>query len=398
MENWSFSAYNKENWISKLKKELNDRFNRTIYINPFDKIEIDLTNLNSTLTFNHNSVDQSYLNGFKIMVYDEQHANKVALELLSFGVQTLWFDIKKTALDKDILFKNINLEYITTFIETTTELEKWQNYVVKNELESIFIKGVLNTHFINAHEIREIGGSNIIQNAYALLELNEILSEFDFEESHTILLTTATSGDFLLDISNVLALRLIVNEMINKYNAKNVKVLIASTISHFNKNYSNHERNLVRLTVEALSSKLGNADFIINLPWQLQNKTEVNLKEAQDMINAVHILMNESSINTKGNLINGTVILDELCHQIIKNSWDIFLDLHKLNNKDWIKEIQNLIQLNKSMLIESFRKKELRLIGINMFEDNRPSKSIVSEEMKFINLKYFKFENIQYEN
>ncbi len=389
-----YNDINREVWIEKLKTELKDKFSKTFYRNIFENIEIDLTKLKTDFSFDFSSANQDSINGYKINVSNFKDANKFALSLLDSGVQTLWFEIDTTDNDYAILFKEIEVGYIKVFVDFKSDIKRDLSFFDQKEFKTVIVNSKNNTHFIDGSKIKEIGGSNFVQNAYILKLIDNVIS-MSQKDDIQIIISTGTSGDYFIDISSLLSIRLLVNTVISEYKLENIQLHFVSNISKFNKATKNHERNLLRLTNEVLSSIMGESDVILNSSWI---QKESILKESKDMINVIHVLMNECGFKKEEGWMSGSYIIHELCCQLIENTWELFTSIQHLNYDDSTKALLLQIDSNRQKIKKAILENDLVFIGMNKFKDEESIRSNLFIGDKFLDRDFFKYEILANEN
>ena len=229
-----------------------------------------------------------------IFIDDAKIANKIALEALKGGVETITFtankpfDIEKVL--KTISINNLNfklyflevafisklLHYNANFtvqIDPIGQLMQEGNWFKNKETDfkqlNKLLKAFPNRKIITIANtvVQEAGANSNQQIAYALAHANEYLNEFGGETASQITFEFAVGYNYFFEIAKIGAFRYLWKELQKTYKVKPVAAIVNTTPSKRNKTLYDYNVNMLRTTNESMSAVLGGADIVHNLPY-----------------------------------------------------------------------------------------------------------------------------------
>ena len=211
-------------------------------------------------------------------------------------------------------------------------------------------------------------GANVVQQlAYTLAHANEY-----FNRVHSInkpvVLQVAVGSNYFFEIAKLRALRLLFNLIAKEYGHKHDCHIIATPAKR-NKTLYDYNVNMLRSTTECMSAILGDADAVVNLPYDaLYHKSN----EFADRIarNQLLILKHESYFDAVNNPADGTYYIEELTQQLAEKALLLFKDIEA--NGGFVKHlkdgiIQRKIQESAAKEQELFDTGKETLVGTNKY-------------------------------
>ena len=352
---------------------------------------------------NWNIVEQIYVSSV-------ERANKIALDALQKGAESLWFIIPSEEVELKTLFRDLKVNTFPIYIKTEFLSEDFikrlkefagkgsnihlQNDIVGNlarsgnwfhdlQQDHAVLEKCLEhaDHFSSLISIDsglyQNAGANIPQQlAYAMAHANEYLNHlsksgsFSEEKKKNLKFQflTTTGPNYFFEIAKIRALRLLFSTIAREYGVSEECHVVAQP-SKRNKTLYDFNVNLLRTTTECMSAILGGADAVCNMAYDaLYHKN--NKFGNRIARNQLLILKHESYFEKVSNPANGSYYVEDLTHQFADKALDIFKEIEKgggfLNQlKEGI--IQKKISESAAKEQEQFDSGELVLIGTNKF-------------------------------
>ena len=339
----------------------------------------------------------------ELFIDDEKIANKIALDATNRGAEAIIFtaaeDFDPRTVFKDFPFETVSIYFKLTFLSEAfyTKLIKffsektatvyynidlignlartgnWFHNLKKDHeiLDSIFEKNPSeNILSVDAALYQNAGANSVQQLAYALVHANEYLNHFSFTssavESSLVTFHLATGPNYFFEIAKIRALRKLYATLAKEYGAKETCHIIA-TPSKRNKTLYDYNVNLLRSTTECMSSILGGADTVCNMPYdELYHKSnEFGERIAR---NQLLILKYESYFDTVSNPAEGTYYIESLTEELAEKALQLFKEIEKGGGLlQQLKEgtIQKKIRESAEKEQQLFDNGELKLLGTN---------------------------------
>lgn len=253
---------------------------------------------------------------------------------------------------------------------------KVQEYLVKQT--PVYVDAAL---YANA-------GANCQQQiAYALLHLNEYLSLMDLSspmDSRQLIVKFAQGSNYFFEMAKLIVFRQLTRFILAEYPLKITLELIAEPARR-NKTCSDYNVNLLRSTTEMMSAILGQANMVINHPYDLRFNPNNDFSD-RIALNQLRLLKHESYFDQLPNVIQGSYYLTYLIDQMKQKAWDLFLSHETAGG--WIKQLsKNILQKEIGMKVKETQKQIESgvqvLVGTNKYRDeNAPSAQVKQEQQK----------------
>ncbi|MDT0642850.1 methylmalonyl-CoA mutase subunit beta [Zunongwangia sp. F363] len=344
----------------------------------------------------------------RIFVASEEVSNKKAIHALEKGAESLWFIIPNQEIKLSKLLKNIDEEipvYLSTQFLSFDYYGKFQrllndkNYQIflqqdivgnlartgnwfsnLNEdfkiLDEIFSKseGFKSVISVDAGLYQNAGATIPQQLAYALAHANEYLNHFNRnnffgkQNGFKLQFITASGSNYFFEIAKIKVLRWLFSTLAKEYQLpENCHILSMPTKR--NKTLYDYNVNLLRTTTESMSSVLGGADAVYNLPYDaiFHKNNEFGDRIAR---NQLLVMKNEAYLDKVSNAAEGSYYIESLTRQFAEMALGIFKDIEKGGGfLSQLKEgiIQKKIQESAQAEQEKFNSGELVLIGTNKY-------------------------------
>ncbi len=333
-------------------------------------------------------------------------ANKKALDAISRGAECIYFTIPSSGIDIYGLLNEIdlsktaihfNLQFLSfAFVKTLlTATENHHSKVFTN----IDIIGHLarngNWRFnldqdhkivgeiLNLNHAQTLGvdvalygnaGANMVQQlAYALAHANEYLNYIndhhkDKLKSTVIAFKVSVGGNYFFEIAKLRALRILFGTLAREYGAREHCHIIATPTMR-NKTLYDYNTNMLRTATECMSAILGEADTILNMPYDAIYHKDNEFGERMAR-NQLLILKNESYFDKVDNAADGTYYIEHITHQLSSKALDLFKQIEAgggflVQLKEHI--IQKKIKESATKEQERFNKGDKILIGTNKY-------------------------------
>ena len=411
-----FTETSTETWKAQILKELKDDAVKIEFTDKIEEISLDITKA-SEKDFHSEVINES--NNWNVSAFievnDEKSANKLALKNLNQGYNELIFNLKSIEIDWVLLLNDIEVEYIHTRLQftNTTQLSSFlsSSYVAKiqyfsfetDPLSSVFatleneIKSLTSNRVvsINGFEIQQVGATTWQEIGLILSTGHELLNRGFLPNQ--LSLSIGIGSNYFLEIAKIRALRYLWEQITVAYGSKN-SIEIVAHIGWSNKSLKDQHTNLLRQTTELMSAAAGGSDSIVVHPYD-QNSTVGSSDFAYRMAaNISNLLKEESYFDKVHDPLKGSYIIDNLTELISSKAWAYFLELDtfkSLNATDKILKIKSDITLKRTQRLILFNQKQIKLIGINLFNTANPNPQEWKKEIKYLEIPYLIYEEIE---
>lgn len=410
-----FQETNVEAWKTQILKELKEDAAKIEFTDKIEEFYLDITSkAKKELGTRINNPTNDWKINTHIEIKDEKTANQLALKCLNQGYNELIFSLNKSLIDWDILFNEIEVEYIHTrlIISKKEQLSSFlsSNYASKiqffsfeidpltsefesleNEIKSLTSNRVVS---INGFECQQVGATTWQEIGVVLSSAHELLNRGFIPNQ--LSLSIGIGSNYFLEIAKVRALRYLWNQITSAYNSDNSVEIIAH-IGWTNKSLKDQHTNLLRQTTETMSAAAGGSDSIVVHPYD-QNSTEGSSNFAYRMAaNISNLLKEESYFDKVQDPLKGSNLIENLTQIICEKAWNYFLELDAfktLNGQVKISKIKMDIASKRDERIKLFKEKQIKLIGINLFNTANPNPQDWKKELSYLEIPYLIYEEI----
>ncbi|MBC8770158.1 methylmalonyl-CoA mutase subunit beta [Arenibacter sp. BSSL-BM3] len=331
-------------------------------------------------------------------------ANKKALDAIARGAESIQFTIPSEEIKIHELLKEIDLgqtdiyfnlqflssSYVISILEATKNqinkvylnvdiignLAKNGNWQFNLNQDHKILDDILNLNHTQTLcvdvALYENAGANLIQQlAYAVAHANEYLNHLNDKHKDTLKRTVITfkvsvGSNYFFEIAKLRALRILFGTLAQEYGALEQCHIIA-TPTFRNKTLYDYNNNMLRTTTECMSAILGEADMVINMPYDAIYHKDNEFGERMAR-NQLLILKHESYFDKVDNAADGTYYIESITHQLSTKALDLFKQIEAgggflVQLKEHI--IQKKIKESAAKEQDNFNRLDKILVGTN---------------------------------
>lgn len=243
---------------------------------------------------------------------------------------------------------------------------------------------------IDARRYHNAGGNITQQLAYTTAQLNTYLNHSGVHDTKKIkiLIFFAIGPNYFFEIAKLKAIRLLVNSICKSNGIDYNLRLISEPGSHHMSIYD-YNVNMLRSTSECMSAIIGGSDFIRNTYYDEIFKKRNNFSERISR-NQLLILKHESYFEKVENIADGTYYINYLTKVLAEKSLEIFKDIDKsggLIQQLFDGKIQQKIEQQFNSNLKKFESKEIKLVGVNQYENEEDNMKAQIEKDPFLSKK-----------
>jgi len=351
-----------------------------------------------------------------IKVITANEGNKNAIDAINKGAEAIVFEINHELSIHDLLinidtnsielqfkFKLLNIQMAEDLIQLNLpkcylnidiigHLAQTGNWYSSLKEDFLFIKSLIakypKHHIISVDtSVYQNAGATITQQlAYAIAHTNEYFNNFKDATLPQIQFITTTSGNYFFEIAKIRALKLLFKTITEAYNSDNTDCTILSYPSYRNKTIYDYNVNMLRSTTECMSTVLGGANTICNLPYDhiYHNSNEFGNRIAR---NQLLVLKHESAFANVNNPSDGAYYVESITQQLAENALEIFKLIEKGGGfLAQLKEgtIQRKTKESALKEQEQFDNGALVLLGTNKYPNEKDKMKHELEKQPFV--------------
>ena len=335
----------------------------------FAALETTLDRINHALA---NEVEVLYLDVGSF----EHIIPKVAEAVKDKSIEVFFFFT--TSPKNDVLYALQQLTNMCIFYDVFGQYASRGEWVENEEKDLLQLKELNQqltspTFFVDASIYANAGGNTIQQIGYTLLHLNEYLTHLEHLKNHNAVNLTikiAQGGTYFMEIAKSIALRTLVNTIVKEYDFP-ISIQIIAEPQQRNKSRLDYNTNLLRSSTEMMSAILGDADIVMNHPYDLRFNLP-NLFSDRLARNQLLILKHESFFDRLPNVTQGSYFIEALVEDIKRASWALFLKHEAFGG--WLCQVQNNTIQNE--IYHAREKEQSRIeqglntvVGVNKYFD-----------------------------
>jgi methylmalonyl-CoA mutase len=230
-----------------------------------------------------------------------------------------------------------------------------------NALQSLSKTG--NTISVDTTNYQNAGANMVQQLAYALAHANEYLNH---QTTSSITFKIATGTHYFFEIAKIRALRILYASLAKEYNCSQTCHVIAQP-SRRNKTVYDYNINMLRSTTEAMSSILGGANAVCNMPYDVLYHKSNEFGERISR-NQLLILKAESYFDVVSNPADGVYYIESVTQELASKALELFKQIE--DGGGFIKQllqgdIQKKIKESASKQQALFDNGSITLLGTN---------------------------------
>ena len=256
------------------------------------------------------------------------------------------------------------------------------------------------TLFVDVSTYANAGAHAVQQIACGLAHLNEYITQLyssSFEGKIEVVVRMAQGSSYFTEMAKLIAFRSLAETMLKEYPFQ-VEVKILAEPLQRNKTRLDYNVNLLRTSSEMMSAILGEADIVVNHPYDLRFNSPSHFSDRMAR-NQLLILKHESYFDQFPRVAQGAYFIETLIRKLKQSSWAQFLDIEAAGG--WIQEIQNNSIQNQIILTqqreqELIDQEESIVVGVNKYFDEtalsaspkQKEENTMDSVIKPLNLKY----------
>ena len=328
-----------------------------------------------------------------VFIDDVKIANNIAIDALEKGAEAIVFTAEKPfnipSVFKDFPFSKATIYFDFSFLDIefvkelslyltkhkaefylnldpVGKLSKEGNWFKSQKedfkaLQSLSQTG--NTISVDTTNYQNAGANMVQQLAYALAHANEYLNH---QTTNSITFKIATGTHYFFEIAKIRALRILYASLAKEYNCSQTCHVIAQP-SRRNKTVYDYNINMLRSTTEAMSSILGGADAVCNMPYDVLYHKSNEFGERISR-NQLLILKAESYFDVVSNPADGAYYIESVTQELASKALELFKQIE--DGGGFIKQllqgdIQKKIKESASKQQALFDNGSITLLGTN---------------------------------
>ncbi|WP_368660059.1 methylmalonyl-CoA mutase subunit beta [Aquimarina sp. TRL1] len=364
----NFEKVSAKEWKQKIQFDLKGAdYNEALIHRTLEGIDIRPFYTNEDLSDTYTvTTTSSWRNAQKIDVIDAITANKIALEDIKKGAESIYFRISDSSINPEELIAGITektILYIETLFLSQEYAQVLENAAGRTKLSIYYINDPIgklaatgnwfqngnedlqktlticnnNTHLRSCLSIdmalyQNAGATIVQQLAYGLAHANEYLNQFNnstkkYVENYPIVFKIAIGGNYFFEIAKLRAFRLLWSSLASEYEILKKSHILAYP-SHRNKTILDYNVNMLRTTTECMSAILGGADTILNNRYDdiYHHDNDFGRRIA---INQLLILKNESYFDIVHNPAAGSYYIESITKQLADKALLLFKNIEQ---------------------------------------------------------------------
>lgn len=364
--------------------------------------------------------DNNWLTRQEILATDPIEANKVALDVLQKGVNSLGFTVKEPSEETVATFLNgIDLEKVEINFNTCQRkvaalAKSLVDYLAKNDAKEKFHGSIDFNPFKRAFRHgTDVVAADVVADAKVLLEIvkdvpalrclsvNSVMfnnaGAYIFQELGYALLWGAelltllteagvpaatvaervkfnmgVSSNYFMELAKFRAARMLWAQIVEQYKPESkdaCKMMAHAVTSRFNQTVFDAHVNLLRSQTEAMSAALAGVDSITVTPFDAPYKTPDEFSE-RIARNQQLLLKEESHLDKVVDPAGGSYYVETLTVSIAQEAWKLFLDVEDkggfvacVNSG----EVQAAVNASSAKRHQDMARRKEVLLGTNQF-------------------------------
>ena len=212
-------------------------------------------------------------------------------------------------------------------------------------------------------------GASIVQEiAYGLSQAVDYIENLNKNTALQISFNFATGSHYFFEIAKLKAFRVLWQLILNEYNLQDNAIIYAQPTLR-NKTIFDPYVNMLRTTMEMMSSILGGANFISNIPYDFIYKKSNEFSE-RIARNQLIILQKEAAFNQAINATEGNYYIEEITAKIAEKSLSVFKQIESgggFLKQLYEEKIQQKISETAQMEQKLFNEGKIVLTGTNKY-------------------------------
>lgn len=408
-----FSETSVETWKSQIIKELKDDAARIEFTDEIEEICLDIT---ASSQKDHSVAIDNPTNDWKIscsiVVEEEKTANQLALSALNQGNNELIFNLLKSEIDWTNLFHGIEVQYIHTRLKfsNSSQLQSFLASDFSSKLEYFsFEIDAFDSNFesyessiksmksnkvvsVNGFELQQIGATTWQEIGVILSTAHELLNS-GFS-SKQLSFSVGIGNNYFLEIAKLRALRYLWNQITAAYGTDE-SIEIVAHIGWSNKSLKDQHTNLLRQTTEGMAAAAGGSNSIVIHAYDELSSDGSSDFAYRMAANISNLLKEESYFDKVQDPLRGSNVVENLTELISEKAWAYFLELEdykSISSSEKLEKIKTDIAAKASTRLSKFKENQIKLIGINLFNQESVNAQTWKEELNYLGVPYLIYE------
>lgn len=197
--------------------------------------------------------------------------------------------------------------------------------------------------------------------------VNQVLNEYE-KGNKSFLIVTGINVEFYVAITKFRALRFLLDSLIDNLKINDLKFDILASVSFLNKTYLDKENNIIRQTTEMIAAVLGNADYIQQVPFNLDYNDKFSSRISENIFN---IIEKETYLTSILDPVKGSYFFESFTSEYIKSSFELFKKFCELDQEELFSEIEKIKKENYQQRLDNLKSRKEKLIGVNVYSNNK---------------------------
>ena len=319
-----------------------------------------------------NRTEDALANGVEVLYFVVEDQSEWIADVLQriAGKETLAYFFFKQAPSSNVLEQIKSCENAILLYDPFGRFVECGTSLLPNEADHYIPKTA--TLFVDAAIYANAGAHAVQQIAFGLAQLNEYMTQFSawFEGKIEVVVRMAQGSSYFIEMAKLIAFRSLAATMIGEYSLQVELKIIAEPLQR-NKSRVDYNVNFLRTSSEMMSAILGEADVVVNHPYDLRFNPPSHFSDRMAR-NQLLILKHESYFDQFPKVTQGAYYIETLIRELKQSSWTQFLAIEAAGG--WMQEIQknnlqeqiSLAQQNEQALINQGK---LTVVGVNKYFD-----------------------------
>jgi len=313
-------------------------------------------------------------------------------------IQNFIFQIREP-LDLNLVKENATLYILNPTDEIIKESKKYTTYVDVNSLLfkdfKLDVERVReinpNARFvIDLSHIHNSGGSVTQEMTYGICLYKALLEEGI--ENESIALRVSVDSMLFLNIAKLKSLRFLIEKISQEFNLEGTPFIVG-TNSLREQTLYDPWNNILRNSTSSMAQILGGADFVSCRPYDylfskltIENPSPLAYRYARQTLN---ILLEESHLTKVLDPSLGSHYIENIMHNLIKNSWISILNWDERNFLENAKDFAKAVEAIGKARLKEVRNRKKVITGVNQFAaSDQNIESLYKKKWRLVELSF----------
>ena len=319
-----------------------------------------------------NRTEDALANGAEVLYFVLEDQSECIADVLQriAGKETLAYFFFKQAPSSNVIQQIKNCDNAILLYDPFGRWVECGTPLLPNDADHYITKTA--TLFVDAAVYANAGAHAVQQITFGLAQLNEYMTQFSasFEGKIEVVVRMAQGSSYFMEMAKLIAFRNLAATMLGEYPLQVELKIIAEPLQR-NKSRVDYNVNLLRTSSEMMSAILGEADVVVNHPYDLRFNPPSHFSDRMAR-NQLLILKHESYFDQFPKVTQGAYFIETLIRELKQSSWTQFLTIEAAGG--WMQEIQknnlqeqiSLTQQNEQALIDQGKS---TVVGVNKYFD-----------------------------